>query len=542
LHEPDFLDPTQQQMTCLDLICSQGHLNLLRYLHTVYLPSSQSSVSTPLSLLQSLNPDGFTCLHTACQFQQYHVIDYLINAVKVNPDGVTGQRIKPSEVVATDLMQYLLYGRVKSSTPASTRVVSPGTPSQQTKSLESTTTTVTPATVSSNANTLQPNAATPAPAAAVTATVIGGAIGVIETESQSLSQSPWSNVALRPASTTASSSGQDTKFKSKPYVPPTNVSFLPPKAVETSEEKLALSRERALNKMKTKKNDSWMKPKTEDSTAAATSPATPPMSSPEAPSPSRPQETMQSAPTQQQTQSQPSLTQPPPTQEPQRSNSAGGAAKYSSIDMDSSSDEEDSDAEVEKEEQEPEPEPEPISKFEELSAWLEQEEKLGDLEAYFGVGESQLKEDINAILDPTGTNGTLLHRACGSGRAGGGGGGGGSCGLINMVQCLVEGAGCHVNTVDAHGMTALHYAIRSSYSLIAKYLIKQCGADLTIQDENNLTPLDLCGKLLEASEGDQESLVEIRKVLEKYGNKSMEKRLKITQPVYIPSQQHQTEA
>lgn len=393
---------------------------------------------------------GFTCLHTACQYQQYHIIDYLVNAAKVNPDGVNGQSKKPSEVVGNDFTSYLLYGRMKA-------VNTPPTMSFQSKSPSPSSTMDQPSTTSSKY-----------------------ANGVIETESQSLSQSPWANVALRKST----QSNQDSKFKSKPYVPPSNVSFLPPKTNTTSnEDKLAIARER----MKTKKNDSWMKPKAEDDTPS----------------------------------DQPNLPQqsPPSPQVQPRS----ASIKYSSIEMDSSSDESDNENEndntsVEPLVSEPPAEPEPISLFSKISAWFENEDNLSLLEEYFGVG-NELKEDINAIVEPT-TNETLLHRAC-------------TTGMINIVQCLIEGAGSNVNAVDSQGSSPLHYAIRSCQPLIAKYLIKKCGSDLRLKDCNQLTPLELCNQLLAQTDGDNHAaLLDIQQVLEKYENKSIEKRLKIIQPVY----------
>jgi hypothetical protein len=287
-----------------------------------------------------------------------------------------------------------------------------------------------------------------------------------------------------------------------------------------------MSRERSLSKMKTKKNDSWMKPKGGDSggdepeTTSEPSPmAQPPVTPAPSVVPSLPLQPV--APV-----ASPSSPAPPsvPSIESRPLN-----AKYSTVAFDSSSSSDDSDKEddeeKEKEEDSAETKPEsPRSKFCRVSQWLSDEEHLSTLEDFFGVENStELKEDVNALTDPE-TNETLLHRAC-------------SHGLINIVQCLIEGAGSEVNALDKDGRTPLHYAIRSSHALVAKYLIKQCGSDLNQEDESHLTPLALCRHLLaEAGQGqgqtEEASLTEIRKVLEKYEKKSMEKRMKITQPVY----------
>lgn len=463
--ESDILEANQQKMSSLDVICSQGHLNLLRHLHTVYLPTQPSAV---LAVLQNVNEMGFTCLHTACQYQQYHIVDYLINAAKVNPEGANGQSKKPSDMVVSDLIYHLLYGRMKAIPSSSSVPVQNKSPSSLSNIEQS-------STNSKFAN------------------------GVIETESQSLSQSPWANVALRKSSPPT----QDSKFKSKPYVPPTNVSFLPPKA--NSEDKLALARERSLNKMKTKKNDSWMKPKTDE----------------EIPTESIPTNQSEPISTNQPESISKNLTDMPLSSVP-GSQPRTNALKYSSIEMDSSSDESDEDeVTVEKESPESEPIAEPeVSTFSKVTAWFGSDENLFQVEDYFGVGD-HLKEDVNAIRELT-TNETLLHRAC-------------SSGSINLVQCLVEGAGSDVNAVDYQGSSPLHYAIRSFQPLIAKYLIKKCGSDLTLRDCNDLTPLGLCTQLLNEVDGDNQAIMlDIHKVLEKYENKSIEKRLKITQPVYQP--------
>jgi hypothetical protein len=435
--------------------------------------------------------------------------------------------MKPVEVVSSDVMEFLLYGNkspLKSRATVGQNKSPPPPVLSPSSSLESAA-SVAPVTPSASL-------------AAVTTTPTGGAIGIIETESQSLSQSPWSNVALRKAA------GDEGKFKSKPYVPPGNVSFLPPK-VTTDEEKLALSRERSLSKMKTKKNDSWMKPKGEDTESATTTTSQQPPPSPtkqpqlfspapfvSAPSATPATVTATTAPVA--TVASPASSSALP---PAASSAESRPAKYSTVAFDDSSSDEDSDKEVQDEdEQEMEEaikptEPEtPMSKFTRLSLWLSDEDKLVDLENYFGVGSDRLKEDVNSILDSE-TQETLLHRAC-------------SHGVINVIQCLIEGAGSDVNALDSNGLTPLHYAIRSAHSLVAKYLIKQCGSDLTKEDfHHHLTPLALCRQLLSSSsessvQGDggsvaqEESWNEIQKVLEKYEKKSIEKRLKITQPHY----------
>lgn len=64
-------------------------------------------------------------------------------------------------------------------------------------------------------------------------------------------------------------------------------------------------------------------------------------------------------------------------------------------------------------------------------------------------------------------------------------------GDLGMLKLLVECHSADINFQDDTGQTALHYAVSCSHEDICKYLIDK-GARIDVQDEDGITPLEMC--------------------------------------------------
>jgi hypothetical protein len=149
-----------------------------------------------------------------------------------------------------------------------------------------------------------------------------------------------------------------------------------------------------------------------------------------------------------------------------------------------------------------------------LFEWATVDTKLTELEEYLGI-VPHTKVNANQIRHPS-TNQTLLHVACQHGQ-------------LSVAQLLVEGVGVDLDLTDRMGCTALHTAVTNTRVLVVRYLVKYCGADLLARESSGKTPLDLCQSLHQSEE-----CREILKILLKAEGKSRQKRTKIsTLPTYV---------
>jgi 26S proteasome non-ATPase regulatory subunit 10 len=63
-------------------------------------------------------------------------------------------------------------------------------------------------------------------------------------------------------------------------------------------------------------------------------------------------------------------------------------------------------------------------------------------------------------------------------------------GHLFVAKLLLE-ANAHVNAVDSLGNTPIHLALEEDHAEFVIMLVKEYGADLTIQNKEGKTPLDI---------------------------------------------------
>jgi len=69
-------------------------------------------------------------------------------------------------------------------------------------------------------------------------------------------------------------------------------------------------------------------------------------------------------------------------------------------------------------------------------------------------------------------------------------------GHVEVLKSLVF-HGAFVNAADEEGDTPLHYAVREGSRIAVEFLVKYCGADFNLKNEDDESPLDLATELQE---------------------------------------------
>jgi len=398
-------------------------------------------------------------LHWACANHQYAVIKHLVQEERVNTSARDTNGLTPDKVVDDAVVSFLVTGSsVHIQGPSSSR----------------------------------------------------------NDQSESPSVAPWAGVSLRKSGRSVNEeasqatpepapkcSSSPSRFKNKPYVPPTNPTFLPPKPAD--EAKLAASRERSLSKMKAKEQVDVPGKRWDchgfqsHSAGAASEPVKSGVGQP-----------TEKPPVKRLSIDKDNWIKPSEDDVPKyKGENDAREVIRAAVENDSqSSDEESADSN-----------PVPATtiaaaKQDEsvLFDWVKLDSKVAELENFLGITPN-IKVDVNKISDGD-TGDSLLHVACVSGH-------------LAIAQLLVEGVGSDVNRVNNEGKTSLHCAIASERVLIVRYLVKYCGAALDIKDKSGKTALDLCNEMPRNSNTE-----EITRIVSKAQGKSVEKRTKINLPVF----------
>ena len=93
-----------------------------------------------------------------------------------------------------------------------------------------------------------------------------------------------------------------------------------------------------------------------------------------------------------------------------------------------------------------------------------------------------------------------LHMACRNGAS------------VDLVRQLTARAGS-VNVRGARGRTALHEAVLGGSREMVLFLCEVCGADISAEADDRLTPVDLASSTVEVPEGVRNYLQEAREKL-----------------------------
>lgn len=437
---------------CLEIAIEHGHLDVVVAL--LSLPFNMRP-----DIQRAVGPHQSTCLHVACAYRRYDIINFLVNERQANTTAKDSNGRTPDKVIKDPMVTLLVTGRLgETSTPFSGSSVP------------------TPVGVSAEKK------------GSVTSSMVGPA--------------PWADVALRPVTSTSSvaastpaplaspEGGTASRFKNRPYVPPSNPTFLPPKpagdvSVPSPPVKSGAflpTEKPVVNKLNIDK-DNWIKQVDDDANEPNT----------QAPVVST---AFGNAVSSRMEGEGASAYRPPEGTGPSSGAPVVQVATATSspaIVVKSKKKTNDDTAQ--------------------LFEWVADDSKIPQLEEALGVTPN-IKRDVQKIRDSE-SGSSLLHVACKSGH-------------LAVAQLLVEGVGSDVNALDKKDRTSLHYAVLACRVLIVRYLVKYCGADLEIKDEDGKTALNMCNEL---DPGDSNA-EEISRIISKASGKSPEKRMKIVLPKY----------
>lgn len=449
----DMMQLDGQERRCLEVAIEYGHLDVVQALMSLpsnIRPNVQAGLGSQMS----------TALHIACANRRYDIINFLVQERGASVTARDSRGRTPDKVVKDPMVTLLVTGRLGDipslgGSGASVPVVPPDHTRRESTGSSS---------------------------------MVGPA--------------PWadaSNDKAGPLNRSDSGSG-GRKFVSKPYVPPTNPSFLPPKSAGASasppvKSGAFLPTEKPVVK-KLNIKDNWIKVSTDDEEPKVAQTAAEEMAAARASSAaldaSKKEATVATA-------ASPSTNDYIPDANFAENGdpvSSGSAPNTGLV--------------IKKKHREPVPEDNDTAQ---LFQWAADDSKIPQLESSLGVTPN-IKRNVQVIKDPD-TGSSLLHVACNSGH-------------LAIAQLLVEGVGADVNAVDNNGRSCLHCAVLNARVLIVRYLVKYCGAALDIRDAEGKTALD-CANELDAADSNSE---EISRIISKAAGKSAEKRTKIVLPVY----------
>ena len=452
----DFSQVDAQDRGCLEITIENGHLAVLQLL-----------LSLPLSRRPDIHRvaerSGSTCLHVACANRRFDIIYFLVHEKGANTLARDGSGRTPDKVVIDPIVTLLVTGK---ATDLNGTSLSEAAPTRHGRGDHS---------------------SVIAPAAMDSSTCTHVAVNKTATPTS------------QPAAQTVPAGTSKSKFKHTPYIPPTNPTFLPPQAANTTTPPvkcgpLGVTEKPVVNKLKVK--DNWIKQDSDIERGTATPPSNDSLYVRDANGGKNAHSSLHipSAPGKVSPGKAVDVYSPMLSNQTTDLPEAAASAATGDLEVKDTKKESTSDDTAQ------------------LFQWVMDDNKISSLEGALGITPN-IKRDVQKIRQQE-DGATLLHVACRSGH-------------LAVAQLLVEGVGADVNAVDKSGRTSLHYAVQTSHVLLVRYLVKYCGADLEKRDTNGKTALDC----VEIENSDPNSEV-IARIISKAIGKSPARRTKIVLPKY----------